>query len=85
MRAVADDVDVVHSDELTRAQLADHLPVIFDEICFALEAQDLDSVEPAIRRNARIHGKWRWRQGYQIGELVRELELFREICATRIG
>jgi signal transduction histidine kinase len=85
MRAVAEDVDVVHSDELTRAQLADHLPVIFDEICFALEAQDLAPVEPAIRRNARIHGKWRWRQGYQIGELVRELELFRQVLTGAVA
>ena len=83
--SVVGDVDVVHSDKLTRAQLADHLPVIFDEICFALEAQDLDAVEPAIRRNARIHGKWRWRQGYQIGELVRELELFRQVLTGAVA
>ncbi len=85
MRAVVDDENVVRSDDLTRAQLADHLPVIFDEICFALEAQDLDAVEPAIRRNARIHGKWRWKQGYQIGELVRELELFRQMLTGAVA
>ena len=85
MRAVVDDENVVRSDDLTRAQLADHLPVIFDEICFALEAQDLDAVESAIRRNARIHGKWRWKQGYQIGELVRELELFRQMLTGAVA
>ncbi len=85
MRAVVDDENVIRSDDLTRAQLADHLPVIFDEICFALEAQDLDAVEPAIRRNARIHGKWRWKQGYQIGELVRELELFRQMLTGAVA
>lgn len=59
--------------------------MIFDEICFALEAQDLDVVEPAIRRNARIHGKWRWKQGYEIGELVRELELFRQMMTGAVA
>ena len=85
MQAVVDDEDVVHSDDLTREQLADHLPVIFDEICFALEAQDLDAIEPAIRRNARIHGKWRGKQGYRIGELVRELELFRQVLTGAVA
>ncbi|CAG4887123.1 sensor histidine kinase [Paraburkholderia saeva] len=79
MKAVFGDSDLNESDKLTYEQLADHLPNILDEICVALENEDLDKAEPAMERNARLHGKMRWRQGYRIDELIRELELFRQV------
>ncbi|MBT2793624.1 RsbRD N-terminal domain-containing protein [Paraburkholderia strydomiana] len=85
MRAVAGDTDLVEADKLTREQLADHLPEILDGICAALEAQDLEPVERAIERDARIHGKVRWRQGYRIDELVHVLELFRQAGTSRVA
>jgi signal transduction histidine kinase len=84
MKAVFGDTDLNDSDKLTYDQLADHLPNILDEICVALENEDLDKAEPAIERNARLHGKLRWRQGYRIDELVRELELFRQVLMGAI-
>jgi len=81
MKAVFGDTNLKESDKLTYEQLADHLPKILDEICVAMENDDLDQVEPAIERNARMHGKMRWRQGYRIDELVRELELFRQVLS----
>ena len=79
MKAVFHDTELTEADRLTYEQLADHIPNILEEICSALEDQDLDQVEPAIERNARKHGKLRWRQGYRIDELVRELDLFRQM------
>lgn len=60
--------------------MPDHLSDILDAICRALEAQDPGPVEPTIERDARQHGKVRRRQGYRIDELVRELEVFRQIA-----
>ncbi|SAL05664.1 two-component regulatory system sensor kinase [Caballeronia arationis] len=76
MRAVVGDVDLVEADKLTYEQLADHLPEILERLCVALDAQDLEAVEQAMERDARLHGIVRWRQGYRIEELVRELDLF---------
>lgn len=76
MKEVFDDVDLIEADKLTYEQLADHLPEILDGLCVALEAEDLEKVELAIERDARMHGMVRWRQGYSIEELVRELDLF---------
>ena len=45
----------------------------------ALEARDLERIEASIEQDARLHGKVRWRQGYRIEELVRELDLFRQV------
>jgi signal transduction histidine kinase len=84
MKAVFNDVELTESDRLTYEQLADHIPNILEEICSVLESQDLDELEPAIKRDARLHGKLRWKQGYQIDELVRELDLFRQMLTGAI-
>ena len=48
MKIVSGDTDVGKSDTLSRMQLADHLPAIFEEICAALEHQDLDVAQGAV-------------------------------------
>ncbi|TCK39700.1 signal transduction histidine kinase [Paraburkholderia sp. BL8N3] len=85
MKLVFGDAEVEHSDQLTYRQLADHLPSIFDEICTVLESQNLRNQEGSIERSARQHGQWRWQQGYRIDELVRELDLFRQVLLAAIG
>jgi signal transduction histidine kinase len=84
MKAVFHDADLTESDRLTYEQLADHIPNILDEICSVLENQDLDHAGAAIERDARLHGKLRWKQGYRIDELVRELDLFRQMLTGAI-
>lgn len=84
MKAVFHDAELTESDRLTYEQLADHIPNILDEICGVLENQDLDHAEGAIERDARQHGKLRWKQGYRIDELVRELDLFRQMLTGAI-
>jgi signal transduction histidine kinase len=84
MKAVFHDAELTEADRLTYEQLSDHVPNILEEICSALESQDFDSVEPEIELNARKHGKLRWRQGYRIDELVRELDLFRQMLTGQI-
>jgi signal transduction histidine kinase len=79
--AVFGDAGLVEADKLTYDQLADHLPEILDGICTALDARDLEQAEPAIERDARMHGKVRWQQGYRIDELVHELDLFQQVLA----
>jgi signal transduction histidine kinase len=84
MKTVFGDVDLVEADKLTYQQLADHLPEILEGLCLALDVEDLERVEPAIERDARKHGLVRWRQGYRIEELVRELDLFHQVLADAL-
>ncbi|WP_233836006.1 sensor histidine kinase [Paraburkholderia sp. ZP32-5] len=84
MHAVAIDADLVEADKLTYQQLADHLPEILEGLCAALDMEDLEYVETSIERNARKHGEVRWRQGYRIEELVRELDLFQQVLADAL-
>ncbi|MFM0499904.1 sensor histidine kinase [Paraburkholderia caffeinilytica] len=84
MKAVFGDDDLVEADKLTYQQLADHLPEILEGLCRALDVEDLERVEPAIERDAKKHGLVRWRQGYRIEELVRELDLFHQVLADAL-
>ena len=84
MHAVSIDADLVEADKLTYQQLADHLPDILEELCVALDAEDLERVETSIELDAKKHGNVRWRQGYRIEELVRELDLFQKVLAEAL-
>ncbi|MBB5420046.1 signal transduction histidine kinase [Paraburkholderia atlantica] len=84
MHAVANDADLVEADKLTYQQLADHLPQILDQLCGALDAEDLERAEPSIERDAKKHGNIRWQQGYRIEELVRELDLFEQVLVEAL-
>ena len=79
------DARIGHCDALTYEQLADHIPVILDEICYLLESEHLNDVEVAIERDARKHGHWRWKQDYRLDELIRELDLFRRVLTAAIA
>jgi signal transduction histidine kinase len=85
MKAVFNDADLSEADRLTYEQLADHVPSMLEEMCGALEDQDLDEIEPAIEHDARQHGKMRWRQGYRIDEVVRELDLLRQVLIGELA
>lgn len=64
----------VHSDaKLTYLQLIDHIPQILEELRSAL-ALERESVMP---QEGVTHGRVRWRQGYELKEVVRELMLLR--------
>jgi hypothetical protein len=65
------------SDNLTYGQLLDHLPELCGELAAFLKRPDADSVKREIKRDAKAHGWKRWRQGYKLDELIREICLVR--------
>ncbi|HEX8852274.1 MAG TPA: RsbRD N-terminal domain-containing protein [Pyrinomonadaceae bacterium] len=66
----------VRSDErLTYLQLVDHIPQIVEELQQALVAERADAGR--MLEQGREHGRQRWRQGYELKEVVRELTLLR--------
>jgi hypothetical protein len=63
----------VHTDErLSYLQLVDHIPQIVEELHDAL-----GDGEVRVLTEGREHGRQRWRQGYELKEVVRELTLLR--------
>jgi hypothetical protein len=65
----------VRSDsQLTYTQLLDHVPQIVAELTHALADENR---EVRTLKEGREHGRLRWRQGYDLKEVVRELTLLR--------
>ncbi|HEU4596852.1 MAG TPA: RsbRD N-terminal domain-containing protein [Pyrinomonadaceae bacterium] len=65
----------INSDaRLSYVQLIDHVPQIVEELRRAL--RDADAA-PRTLEEGKEHGRQRWRQGYELKEVVRELALLR--------
>ena len=65
----------INSDErLSYLQLVDHIPQIVEELHTALGN---GHGEVPVLTQGREHGRQRWRQGYELKEVVRELTLLR--------
>ena len=71
---VTADRRVKSDDRLSYLQLVDHIPQIVEELHDALG--DGNGHAPALTQG-REHGRQRWRQGYELKEVVRELTLLR--------
>ncbi len=65
------------SDNLTYTQLLDHLPELCTELAALLKQPNAQEIKREARQDARAHGWKRWRQGYKLEELIRELCLIR--------
>jgi len=75
--AVDQNPDISTSDNLTYTQLLDHLPELCTELAALLKRPDAREVKREARQDARAHGWKRWRQGYKLEELIREICLIR--------
>src|SRR5215468_9596236 len=65
------------SDNLTYTQLLDHLPELCTELAALLKQPNAHDIQREAREDARAHGWKRWRQGYKLEELIREICLIR--------
>ena len=74
--------DIHQSDNLTRRQLIDHLPKLFDDLADTLRTAAMsrgDPVRQEGRRAAREHGHHRWEQNYSLSELLSEIGIIRRL------
>lgn len=60
--------DVPRSDSLTRTEFEDHVPTLLDRMADRLRGHEADVADVAEK-----HGHMRWRQGYDVAEVVSEL------------
>jgi signal transduction histidine kinase len=75
--AVEKHPDISTSDTLTYTQLLDHLPELCTELGALLKQPNAQEIKREARHDARAHGWKRWRQGYKLEELIREICLIR--------
>ena len=62
-------------------ELADHLPELCQNLAELLKSPQSDQNRAQIFLAARGHGRYRWRQGYSLEEVIREASVVREIVS----
>ena len=61
------------------SQLVDHLPEVFQELASVLKAPHSHDEGSDVSRTARKHGRYRWRQGYKLNQVIHEASIIRRI------
>ena len=79
LRAVERNPDIKSSELLKYKELVDHLPKLFENLAELLKSPHSNPQRNEVRRDARVHGKHRWRQGYRFEEVIREANIVRHI------
>jgi signal transduction histidine kinase len=84
MDAVRDDEQIPSADRLTMTALRDHFPEMLAEIIVILRQPIDEKGSGEARQTGREHGKARWRSGYRLDEVLRELARIREIIIAHV-
>jgi len=79
LRAIERDPHICSSDLLRYKELVDHLPKLFENLAELLKSLQSKPQRSEVSRDARVHGKYRWRQGYRLEEVIREAGIVRHI------
>jgi hypothetical protein len=77
LEAVERNPEIKSSRYMGYAELVDHLPTLLEELAERLK--NLRSNSDALSHPGRTHGKFRWRQGYRLEEVIREAGIIRLI------
>ena len=79
LRAVERNPDIKSSELLRYRELVDHLPKLFENLAGLLKSPHSNPQRCEVCRDARVHGKHRWRQGFRLEEVIREASIVRHI------
>lgn len=71
--------DISSSNRIDEAELTDHLPQVLENIADRLKDPQSHYDYVAVMHPGRSHGKFRWRQGYRLQEVIREAGVMRWI------
>jgi len=82
LRAVEQNPDISSVDQLKdKEELLDHLPELCQNLAELLKSPQSDQNRAEVSRAARVHGRYRWRQGYRLEEVIRETSIVRRIIS----
>src|SRR2546430_378808 len=82
LRAVEQNPDISSGDHLKdKEELLDHLPELCRNLAELLKSPQSDQNRAEVLRAARVHGRYRWQQGYRLEEVIREASIVRRIIS----
>ncbi|MBV8214243.1 MAG: sensor histidine kinase [Verrucomicrobia bacterium] len=79
INAARNDLEIKSARTISEPELADHLPKLFNHLVDYLQSSGAEDCKKIVREEARKHGHQRWRQGYQLSELLREIAIIRRL------
>ncbi len=79
LRAVEQNPKISSSHHLNHKELVDHLPRLCQALAELLKSPQSNQNRSEVSRAARVHGGYRWRQGYRLEEVIREASIIRGI------
>lgn len=85
--AVTNDPTLTTGDSLPRAQLHDHIPALLEDLERRLTANgalERAEAEDEQKGDAAAHGLHRWQQGFDLGEVTRELGRLNECVVAEL-
>src|SRR5215470_18060760 len=72
LEAVQRNPDILSSNHFSSEELFDHLPKLLENLAERLEHPQFHYDSSAVSHPGRSHGKFCWRQGYTLAEVIRE-------------
>ena len=79
MDAARGNPDIQGAETLAPEELRDHLPHIFDDFLATLRTGGGEQAREESKKDARVHGHYRWEQHYRLDEVLRELNIIRRM------
>ena len=79
LQAVEQNPEISSSHHLKYKELVDHLPRLCQDLAELLKSPQSNQNRSEVSRDARVHGKYRWQQGYRLEEVIREASIVRRI------
>lgn len=79
LERVRADKAILPTANLNTVALKNHLPELFDDLTDSLRRYGNDAIAEQAAKDAEEHGATRWRQGYELTEVLRELKHLRAI------
>src|SRR5438045_810111 len=82
LQAVEQNPDISSFEHLKeKEEHRDHLPELCQNLAELLKSPQSDQTRAEVLRAARVHGRYRWRQGYRLEEVIRETSIVRRIIS----
>ena len=74
--------DIDHARKLPRQTLLDHLPQLYAELCEWVRVGQRNHLTREAKHDAKLHGTERWKVGFRLDEVIRELDILRAIILS---
>jgi hypothetical protein len=73
------------NDSMTTLQVRDHVPSLFDDLADTLRTYPGTETTVRARKDAEAHGVTRWKEGYSLAEVLREIKHLRAVLIHHLA